>query len=298
MGKYYELPEYLQTISIQDLKTENEETQIEVMRNWFYQNYQDPLHECPYISAEGGYQYIHGGPYTASEELFSEFGEFIDEETINKLAEDLDDECIEWSGISKFEDYDDYLQDFIGSSEDPFKNFKESLDNLKAMLSVELNSAQQQTFFNMIFVNVITALEAYLSEFFIGQIEREEFKLRNFVKNNQDFKKEKFTLSEIFERKESLEDYVKKYLIDLLWHNLPKIKPMFKTTLNIDFPESMGVLVKAIHIRHDLIHRAGKSKDGTEIKLSKDDVSNLIEDVFKFCEHIENSNQFDPDLEF
>ncbi|MET3972872.1 hypothetical protein ABIB94_007871 [Bradyrhizobium sp. JR7.2] len=35
----------------------------EVMIQWFSANYEDPAVSTPYESAEGGYQYIWGGPY-------------------------------------------------------------------------------------------------------------------------------------------------------------------------------------------------------------------------------------------
>jgi hypothetical protein len=296
MPTYYNLPEHLQTISADDLKLADEKTQIEIMRDWFFQHFQDPVHECPYDGSEGGYQYIYGGPYDASQELYSEFSDYIDEEVISKLADELDGECTEWSGIPGPEYYDDYLLDFVGTPEDSFKSFSEAIENLKEMLKIELKQVQKQFFFKMIYVNIITVLETYLSEFFIGQLERNEYSFRKFVENNPDFKKEKISLSDIFKKQESLEEYVKKYLVDFTWHNLPKLRPMFKTTLDIDFPNSIGNLIKATHIRHDLVHRAGKTKDGTPINLSKQDISDLIEEVFKFCEHIEKSDILDSEF--
>ena len=47
------------------------ETQVKVMEPWFYQNFEDPAEKTPYVSAEGGYQWIWGGPYDASEVLSS-----------------------------------------------------------------------------------------------------------------------------------------------------------------------------------------------------------------------------------
>jgi hypothetical protein len=42
---------------------------IEAIVEWFGENFQDPVHEMPYNSREGGYQYIYGGPYDAAEEV-------------------------------------------------------------------------------------------------------------------------------------------------------------------------------------------------------------------------------------
>lgn len=36
------------------------------MVSWFQERYKDPANGVPFNSAEGGYQYVHGGPYDAS----------------------------------------------------------------------------------------------------------------------------------------------------------------------------------------------------------------------------------------
>jgi hypothetical protein len=68
------------------------------MLAWFYGNYADPVEMCPYESAEGGYQYIWGGPYSAIVALESEFGGIASEALIAEVAEWLNDICWEWSG--------------------------------------------------------------------------------------------------------------------------------------------------------------------------------------------------------
>jgi hypothetical protein len=46
---------------------------IEAMVGWFLTNYEDPANSTPYESAEGGYQYIWGGPYDANIEIGDKF---------------------------------------------------------------------------------------------------------------------------------------------------------------------------------------------------------------------------------
>lgn len=47
--------------------------QKEVLKAWFHRNFEDPAESTPHNSAEGGYQYVWGGPYDSDEELRSEF---------------------------------------------------------------------------------------------------------------------------------------------------------------------------------------------------------------------------------
>jgi hypothetical protein len=82
----------------------SDDTQIDVMRNWFYENYQNPEGECPYDPEEGDYVYIWGGPYSAEEELETEFGEYVKRENVKTLVDELEGYCYGWSAISSPED--------------------------------------------------------------------------------------------------------------------------------------------------------------------------------------------------
>lgn len=287
MKRRYNLPLDRQSISKEDLEAADPELQIEIMREWFFQNYQNPVHECPYNGREGGYLYIHGGPYNAENELVNEFIGTVGDDVISKLVDELEAECSEWSGVSKPEDFDDYLLDIFSTGEKPFANIEASVRNLRELLSINKNPRLERTLFQMLYINAITALEAFLSEFFIDKINGNNANLRAFVESNPNFKNEKFPLSEIFKKKESLAVYANKYLIRLLWHDLSKLKPMFKATLAIEFPESVGFLLKAVNIRHDLVHRNGKTKDGEKIEISKEDLNHLFDEIILFAKHID-----------
>ena len=230
--------------------------------------------------------YIHGGPYNAEDVLISEFMGIVADDEISRLSEELEGECSEWSGISKPEDYDDYLLDFIGTSEDAFANLEASMLNLKELFLMNHNPQLEQTLYQMLYVNAITSMEAFLSEFFIAKIQDDNSNLRAFVESNPEFKNVKLTLSEIFKKKESLNSYVREYLVKLLWHNLSKLKPMFKTSLGIEFPESMEYLTKAVNVRHDLVHRNGKTKDELDISISKGELKRLFDEILSFAKHI------------
>lgn len=98
-------------VTIAQLKRLNRQAKRDVMEAWFRQNFEDPAERTPYESAEGGYQYIHGGPYNADEVLQNEFDGIVPEDLITELADELSNECWEWSPVdgSEFDDsdYDD-----------------------------------------------------------------------------------------------------------------------------------------------------------------------------------------------
>jgi hypothetical protein len=69
---------------------------------WFLARYEDPVDVCPYESAEGGYQYIWGGPHTAWDVLYDAWGDVFTEDFLERVAKRLEDEqdCSEWSAMS------------------------------------------------------------------------------------------------------------------------------------------------------------------------------------------------------
>ncbi len=67
-----------------------------VMAKWFLEHYQDPVHGVPYNGREGGYQYVNGGPYDASEQIQKHFpnAEVTD---VEKAVEEIESDGItEW----------------------------------------------------------------------------------------------------------------------------------------------------------------------------------------------------------
>lgn len=63
--------------------------------DWFWENYVDPADGVPYDSGEGGYQYFHGGPYYANDEIQEQFPD-IDNETLNSVLNEIHDYGTEW----------------------------------------------------------------------------------------------------------------------------------------------------------------------------------------------------------
>lgn len=103
----YYSPDFPEGITRTEFRRLRREQKLEVMREWFGQHYEDPVHRTPYQTAEGGYQWIHGGPYYAQEELMGEFEGLASEKMINDLVEELEHECTEWTSAPDRADYYD-----------------------------------------------------------------------------------------------------------------------------------------------------------------------------------------------
>lgn len=65
----------------------------------FLEHFQDPAECCPYDGAEGGFQYVFGGPYTAEDGLAElscglDLAEDEDDDCLPVLTEDEEDDCV------------------------------------------------------------------------------------------------------------------------------------------------------------------------------------------------------------
>ena len=117
-------------------------------------------------------------------------------------------------------------------------------------------------------------------------IENDEDTFKRFVTTNADLAIRGLKLSEIFDRSENLQSEVEEYIQGVVWHRLDKIKPMLGEALQIDVPD-ISDLMREIVMRHDVIHRGGRTKDGTEVSLNHDDVERAIQLVDEFAKAIE-----------
>lgn len=170
---------------------------------------------------------------------------------------------------------------------DYFNEFKKSIDNIKELTEIVLaNIRLQPHYYNMLYSSVITSLETYLADAIKFNLStRKEF-LINFVETFQDFKNIKCDFNDIFNLCNSVENIVDEGLMALLYHNLPKIKGIYKSTFNMSF-QPIDELMKSISIRHDLVHRNGKFKNGSTHEITKMDILNLCDKTLFFVEHIE-----------
>jgi len=156
------------------------------------------------------------------------------------------------------------------------------------LLEVEVPSSAQFSLLVMLHGYVVSAIEGYLAGVFIHLVTSSDDLTRKLVESDPEFSKQKFTLKEIYEKQSTLKVTVSKYLKGLIFHDLKKIKPMYKAVLGHDF-QNISWLFEAVIIRHDCVHRAGYDKDGNKVSLSNESIVNLLGDVTDLSYEIEET---------
>lgn len=272
------------------LKIAPRELQIEAMRCWFYARYQDPVHDCPYNGREGGYQFVHGGPFDPNDVIQERFDEIVEFEVMEELIAELHqaEGGDEWAPVDHDDDgwdYEDLYPLRPEEREDPLRMLNERLEQIEETITAQSTLPGFVT--HLLHSATITALEAYLWDTTSYWVTRDKNILRSFVKSNKDFAGQKLQLSEIFIVMDDLEKKVADYLQTFIWHRLDKAKPLLEMTLGISFPE-IEKFIPEIVIRHDIVHRGGRDKDGYPVLLTIGDVRRVAKLVEEFSIELES----------
>jgi len=180
---------------------------------------------------------------------------------------------------------DEQIDSFL-YSENPYSNFIDEMHKLKELNKLSLNNNElEKTLKRQIYSSTITCLEDYLSTTLINNVLNDNILFRKFVETYENFKKEKFSLNQIFIKREQLESKVKEHLLGIIYHNLHIVKGIYETTFDIKFPD-INEVMKIVINRHHMVHRNGKDKDGNEIILDINNVNDVIYKVEEFIKKI------------
>jgi hypothetical protein len=180
--------------------------------------------------------------------------------------------------------YESYI---ISPNKEFYNTFLQSTFEIEALVEAKLQGSRLRKSLNrLLYANVISALETYLSDAFINIVMSNPALIRKVVETTPEFKKRKFDLSEIYIRYDSLETQVGEYLANVIYHDLAKVKNMYMSVLGIEFPDDLSKMYAAISNRHDVVHRNGKNKNGNTLEIGKEEITALIFISREFVEHI------------
>ncbi|EGT5186054.1 MULTISPECIES: HEPN/Toprim-associated domain-containing protein [Enterobacteriaceae] len=167
----------------------------------------------------------------------------------------------------------------------PFRNFRQSLDDLAGLSSLK---PDDQVLQRMCFSSIITAMEAYLSDIMKREVLQNEPIKRRFVEKYSKFEKEKLSVPQLYRFLDCLDERISEELDNTSFHNIQTAKNMFRDVLPIDFPEAVVPdLNRAVIKRHDIVHRNGKTTGGHPLVVTFMQVSELMNIVREFVAYID-----------
>lgn len=130
----------------------------------------------------------------------------------------------------------------------------------------------------------VTILESCLSEMLKSVVLSSGDFLANAVTNVKDLQSSTVSLKELLKESNIIEKRVMSHLSDLHYHNIPKVLNTCEAVLKTPKPKGLQLseVIKLTKLRHDIVHRDGKSIDGIKISLSEKDVNASVKVVSEF----------------
>lgn len=193
-----------------------------------------------------------------------------------------------------FEDFIEYHQDHTAF----YSTFKASLTETLELSKLSRDNAALA---RLLFANIITLLETYLSDTLRKQVFKRGAVLRRFVKSHDVFKNsKKEPVSEIFDIYDKVPELVNNAIDNISFHNIVTAKKLYKEVLATSFPDDINELLKAVETRHDIIHRNGKDVKNNVIKVNMVEVealAQLVENTVQFIDQQVKDGLLDDDGE-
>lgn len=166
-----------------------------------------------------------------------------------------------------------------------FEMFLSEIENTKQILNGVESS--NQAMLKMVCSHSITVLESYLGDYIKCLIIKEPEYLNNFIEND-DLAKAKYSLRDFHKEEHGVVGLVLKSFNKTSFHNVKQVVNIFNAMFACKLDMDISDISKAIDLRHDLIHRNGKSINGHEIVLNVNIATEFIKIVEDFARELQS----------
>lgn len=195
-------------------------------------------------------------------------------------------------GILEYSDtIDPELIDFYSDTtpSDSKKFYYIQIKRLEELLKIKTTEdIVKQTLNRLIFSGVITSVETYLNEILLAITLDSDETLEKFVSNYEPYKKEQFTLNEIYSKHYSLTNRVRNDLNNLLYHNIAKIIRIFNIfNFELNKFEKIKSIAKSIQKRHNFVHKSGLDDYKNSTVVTENEIIELIQDTNLLIEYLD-----------
>lgn len=160
-------------------------------------------------------------------------------------------------------DYSRFLVELARGIEDPRAEFAQAIEDVRSLAAVPLPDARlEQARLRMLHVSAITAMESFLAAAFIRPVLASDGFKRRFIETQAGQQQKTVVRATVCTRPERLEDEIKDTLGGLSWHNLRRVRRLYRNVLDVEIQGETDALADAVQVRHDIVHRNGKDKAG------------------------------------
>lgn len=180
----------------------------------------------------------------------------------------------------------------IRNYRDCFTIIDEDIEEVKTIISSisPLEQGIKDSLMKLLYINLVTILDSFICSIILSTIVKDETKFIAYYNksfSNEDKVKLDNYLINDNRGKWELEIFDK--ILHTSYGNIDKIKDSFGS-IGLKKPkDENGVMKEHFHNRNILVHRNGKMKDGNRIRITEENVKQLIDDTSRFIERIRES---------
>ncbi|MBB6368264.1 hypothetical protein FHR56_003443 [Xanthomonas sacchari] len=250
----------------------DQETALSV---WWYSRYCDPAEGTPYVGREGGYLYIHGGPYDPEDILWSQFGDVARDDILERVISRLHDEVGDawaprrWSNPYEYDEYYDVV--VSSTNKGPRGRLTSALLQGQKLQTLTGDEPTKALLNRLAFAFLFSAFETYLWETMVYWLEEDDQAASRILDRLPEFANKELKGKDARAFVENAKENIKGYMQRLPWHRWSDVRPLLQIGLDVTVPEFSG-FKNDLKIRHDIVHRNGTTKEGQPILILETDL--------------------------
>lgn len=173
----------------------------------------------------------------------------------------------------------------------PHEELAEALKDIESVLeSVPPEPWLSHAILKMAFSQTISVMEAYLSDTLSYEVLNSDDAIKRLVETDTGLQGMKLRLAEILADQNIARKKIREHLSDIVYHNLPRVAPLYKGALGINIfrdEQRKERLINAVDVRHDIVHRNGKTVNKDYVYVREQEIKALMKDVADLAEDIE-----------
>jgi hypothetical protein len=211
------------------------------------------------------------------------------------------DKTVGWAELE-----DEFYQSLFSATNEPdsdwysnqnstllFQKLKDDLDQLRAMLAPRvIDLGFQKPLYKMICAHTVTLLESFLADRIKSLIVSDPYYLEQALINIENLKKKDISPYDVWKHPQGVQGIVLERLSTILYHNIPQVIKIVEAITG-DRPQfDLSGAIRVVNLRHDIVHRNGKTMDGQELSINFELAEDAINQVETFLSavhaHLEN----------
>lgn len=188
-------------------------------------------------------------------------------------------------------DYDEFLADY--EPDEPYDVYIKAVGAIDDLFyGSEVMGRVQQTFNRMLYLNHVSALEAYLSDRLIKAVTGDKSKLIALIGSSPKFRDNNVNLITVAKNADYPLTFVKEYLQRFSFHDFEGAAAFYAPVVKFNFFESEAHKANLLTIaqkRHHIVHRNGKDNDGKDVEVSDKELLELKEIAHRLVLRVEGA---------